>query len=111
MASPPLFLWDHVAAVVFWVALYGVEVALILSVYARYPDSEQAVSAASSKCICLLPPQLVTQHCSSVYQITSDCMHAAYLPAASQPALLDAWHCTNYLPPPPPPPTHTHTNK
>jgi hypothetical protein len=44
MASTPLFLWDHVAAVVFWVALYGVEVALILSVYARYPDSEQAVS-------------------------------------------------------------------
>lgn len=42
MASTPLFLWDHVAAVVFWVALYGVEVALILSVYARYPDSEQA---------------------------------------------------------------------
>lgn len=47
MASTPLFLWDHVAAVVFWVALYGVEVALILSVYARYPDSEQAVSALS----------------------------------------------------------------
>jgi len=49
MASTPLFLWDHVAAVVFWVALYGVEVALILSVYARYPDSEQAVSQCGAR--------------------------------------------------------------
>jgi hypothetical protein len=48
MASTPLFLWDHVAAVVFWVALYGLEVALILSVYKRYPDSEQAVSSATA---------------------------------------------------------------
>jgi hypothetical protein len=54
MASTPLFLWDHVAAVVFWVALYGVEVALILSVYARYPDSEQAVSTLL---VCVLAGQ------------------------------------------------------
>jgi hypothetical protein len=44
MSSTPLFLWDHVAAVAFWLALYGVEVALILSVYARYPEPDQAVS-------------------------------------------------------------------
>lgn len=51
MASTPLFLWDHVAAVVFWVALYGLEVALILSVYKRYPDSEQAVSRAAAAAV------------------------------------------------------------
>lgn len=56
MASTPLFLWDHVAAVVFWVALYGVEVALILSVYARYPDSEQAVSALCLRLCAHLKP-------------------------------------------------------
>lgn len=45
MSSTPLFLWDHVAAVLCWLVLYGVEVALILGVYARYPEPDQAVRA------------------------------------------------------------------
>ncbi|WIA21123.1 hypothetical protein OEZ85_005438 [Tetradesmus obliquus] len=86
----PLFVWDHVAAVGMWAAIYIIEVFAILSVLKRYPDDAQKAArqarSRSSLSKRMLPIRLGLVK-RTLYQLTTGSTPTTALSAAAPAAV------------------------